>query len=334
MPARTGSTEPQSVQVSAGPPTVQDLVAVPVCTGTIKVHAYSRDTGAVEVGAHLQTGDATGEADYATTDAQGNATLTVALGPLNSPSGYAVAVFSADYSGTAPSTRTNLSGCGATASIEAAVHVPVPNYGNVTATVRDAATRQPIPGANVTGVCQTVDAEQTDTQGVATLTHLQLGTDSITSATCGVTVTAAGYYNGSAAPAVFAGQTATTTVLLTRRLPGVISGTVTDASTGKPIAHARVDAGFLETRTDDDGHYAISDNGLLSSTVPNGPNTIQVIASTDDGTYLPSATKTVTITAGTPVVADFVLTPQCGVATVTGGASTTRRTSTRSPTPR
>ena len=307
----------QDVQVSAGQQTIHDFVAVPVCTGTIEVHAYSGDTGRVEVGVNVQTGDPTGATDYATTDAQGNATLTVALGVLNSPGTYDVGVLSPDGSGTMP-ILVNLSGCGATANVQAPVHVPVVNYGNVTTTVLDASTRKPLQGAAVQAFCQTGGAQFTDAHGVATVNHLRVGTDSTTSATCGVVVGNDGYYNGSAAPAVFADQTATVTVLLTRRLPGVLSGTVTDTDTGKPVAHALVDAGDVEASTDGAGRYAISDNRLLSSSVPNGSNTIDVSARTADGTYLPSASKKVTITAGTPAVADFMLIPQCGVATVTG----------------
>ena len=156
--------------------------------------------------------------------------------------------------------------------------------GSITGTVTVAATGAPKAGAAVS------------TNGASTTTGAD-GTFSLTDVTPGehvVTVSAAGFATMTAAIVVAGGQTATLNFALSP--PGTITGHVTDAAGGSPVAGAAITYQGGEVTTAADGSYTIS--GIAS-----GNQTITASATGYD-----SLTKTAAVPANASVTVDFALT--------------------------
>ena len=161
--------------------------------------------------------------------------------------------------------------------------------GNIAGTVTDASTGDPIEGANVTANGY---SDITDANG-----HYNITVDA---GTYNVTASANGYQTSSQTNiTVDAGETTSVDFELTL-LPGNIAGTVTDASTGDPIAGATVTADGNSATTDANGAYTINN-------VSPGDYTVTASAAK----YVEQS-KTVTVTAGTTTTLNFELIPMNG----------------------
>lgn len=133
-------------------------------------------------------------------------------------------------------------------------------FGTLTGTVTDATTAEPIEGAWVRvgwrfGV--------TDADGSYTLEDVVTGDRN-------VRVSKWGYYSSSATVTILPGETTTYDVALEPLGYGDVSGIVTDATTGDPIAGARVQVGFWwfnAAYTDDTGAYLVEDVVAADQTV-------------------------------------------------------------------
>jgi thermitase len=158
--------------------------------------------------------------------------------------------------------------------------------GSITGTVTSAKDGSAIVGATVTDGTRTTT---TDATGKYTISNVPPGTYQ-------VAASKSGYYSFSSSVTVVAGTTTVANFPLTEIIvPGSISGTVTSAKDGSPIVGATVTDGTRTTTTDSTGKYTISN-------VP--PGTYQVTAS-KAGYH--SSTVTVTVLAGSTVVANFSL---------------------------
>src|SRR6266851_3319947 len=118
-----------------------------------------------------------------------------------------------------------------------------------------------------------------------------------------MTAQAAGYQSESATATVGGGSTTTQNFALTAQVTQ-LSGTVTDASTSRPIAGATVSAGTSSAVTDANGAYTIA--GLA-------PGTYTATATASGYT---SQSASVTLTASTTTTQNFALAPNPG--TITG----------------
>jgi len=162
-------------------------------------------------------------------------------------------------------------------------------------TVTIASTANPIAGASVSTQPATTTVT-TDAQGNYTISDVAPGFYT-------VTASASGYFAGNAGVTVTAGQTATCNLALQPEpTTGTISGTVTDMSTGNPIAGASVSTQPATTTvtTDAQGNYAISD-------VEQGYYTVTASAS---GYFDESAN--ITVTAGQTTTCNLELQPTTG----------------------
>jgi len=181
-------------------------------------------------------------------------------------------------------------------------NIPCQGSGTVAGTVTDAATAAPIAGATVsyngTGPDghQVASSTTTDSTG-----HYSVAGIAVTS--YAMTAQATGYQSQSATATVGGGSTTTQNFALTAQTTR-LSGTVTDASTSKPVAGATVSAGTASATTDASGAYAIT--GL-----PPGTYTATATAS-----GYASQSATVTLAAGTTTTQNFALAPNPG--TITG----------------
>lgn len=138
-----------------------------------------------------------------------------------------------------------------------------PTVGTVSGIVRNAATNQPIPGATVmaAGISATSGGN-----GSFTLSNIPAGVQT-------VSATAAGFNPASASVTVIAGANVTQDIAMTPLL-GTITGTITNADNGDPIAGAAitvVETG-LSTTSGSDGSFIVVN-------VPAGVQTLNVTAS-------------------------------------------------------
>jgi hypothetical protein len=125
--------------------------------------------------------------------------------------------------------------------------VPCRGYGKLTGTVTDSLTGNPVAGATVSYAgASTV----TDISGSYILQTAPLGTYQLTAA-------APGYSSGSQAVTVNPAATSTQGFSLVP-LPGGISGVVTDAGTGLPVAGATVAYSGGSVTTDSAGAYSLA----------------------------------------------------------------------------
>ncbi|MBI2919215.1 MAG: S8 family serine peptidase [Chloroflexi bacterium] len=158
--------------------------------------------------------------------------------------------------------------------------------GTIAGTVTDASTGIPVPGATVSDGTRSAT---TDASGAYTLASVPAGSYT-------VTASRTGYSSTSQTVSVVAGATATADFALSPvPTTGTITGKVTSASTGAPIAGARVTAGNRTVFTDAGGNYTISN---LS------PGTYRVEAETPG---YRKVRRTVSLAAGATVVLDFSL---------------------------
>ena len=164
-----------------------------------------------------------------------------------------------------------------------------PPPGTIVGTVTDASTGLPIQGANVTA---NGDYNITDADGYYMITS--------DPGDYNITASAAGYYSNSTSETVITEQTITVDFELTP-LPGVIAGTVTDASTGDPISGANVTANGVSVSTGADGSYSIE--------LAPGNYTVTV---SKDG-YESSSETNITVITGNTTTVDFELTPTPGI---------------------
>ncbi len=157
--------------------------------------------------------------------------------------------------------------------------------GTIDGTITDASTALPMTGASITadGYSATTDAEG----------HYSI---EVPPGTYSVTVSSTKYVSQSKTATVTSNTTTTLDFALTPA-NGTISGTVTDSSTGDPIAGATVTANGVSVSTGTDGTYSIE--------VP--PGTYDVTGSADG--YEDSSKTGVTVVAGETTPVDFELTP-------------------------
>jgi carboxypeptidase family protein/calcineurin-like phosphoesterase family protein/Big-like domain-containing protein len=183
---------------------------------------------------------------------------------------------------------------GSTSTLFDSGSIPCRGYGALAGTVNDALTGNPVAGATISY------------QGASTLTNSS-GTYSLLKAPLGsyqLTVDAPGYSSRSQAVTVNPAAT-TNTVFKVTPMPGTLTGVVSDAGTGLPLAGATVSYSGGQAVTDSAGAYSLGDMA--------------------EGTYLVGAsasgyaatTQTVTIGPGQAAVQNFVL-AQAGVGTVDG----------------
>jgi len=157
--------------------------------------------------------------------------------------------------------------------------------GTIAGTVVDASTEDPIEGATITANGYSVT---TDTEGQYTIQLLH--------ETYTVTASATKYHSQSK-PATVTAETTTTLNFTLTPINGTISGTVTDSSTGNPIAGATVTANGISVSTGADGTYTIE--------VP--PGTYNVTVSMNG--YKDSSKTDITVGAEEAKIVDFELTP-------------------------
>jgi len=165
---------------------------------------------------------------------------------------------------------------------------PLPPPGHIAGTVKDAATGNPIVGANVS---TSSHFDLTNVSGKYNITNLTAGTYS-------VTASATGYQTASqTAVAVVSGQTTSLNFTLTLvPTTGHVTGTVTDESTGNPIQGANITA---------DGHSVLtSASGAYDIELQAGTYTVTVSAAG----YDESSETGVIVTAGQSTTLNFELT--------------------------
>jgi hypothetical protein len=138
-------------------------------------------------------------------------------------------------------TATSVVGGGSTATQNFAL---TSSASTLTGTVTDAVAGTPVSGATVSA--GTASAS-TNANGVFTITGLAPGTYT-------ATASATGYAAQSASVTITAASTTTQNFALSPN-PGTISGTVTDAATGAPIAGATVSYSGGSAITDGNGNY-------------------------------------------------------------------------------
>jgi len=167
----------------------------------------------------------------------------------------------------------------------AVASAPVPP-GAITGQVTDAEDGSAVPGAQVTDGIRTA---LTDAAGTYTVGDVPPGTYE-------VVASKEGYQTSSLTVTVLSATTALADFSLTKVLvPGVITGSVTDAKDGSPIVGAAVTDGTRTATTDASGTYIIAD-------VP--PGSYDVTASKSG---YENSSLTVTVSEGTTAVSDFSL---------------------------
>src|SRR5216683_2522627 len=180
-------------------------------------------------------------------------------------------------------------------------NIPCQGNGTLAGVVTDGGSGAGIAGATVsysgTGPAGLVSGSTpTDATG-----HYSVAGIAVTSYS--MTAQAAGYQSQSATATVGGGSTTTQNFALTGQATR-LSGTVSDASTTRPIAGATVSAGTASAVTDANGAYTIA--GLA-------PGTYTATATASGYT---SQSASVTLTASTTTTQNFALAPNPG--TITG----------------
>jgi len=191
-------------------------------------------------------------------------------------------------SGYTSQSRPVTVGPGASATVNAALP---PNPGNVTGTVTDSGTAQPINGATVSD-----GATSTTTNGNGVYTFINLAEGGYT-----VSAVAPGYASQTATITVGPGATLTQNFALQPN-PATISGVVSDSVTAQAVLGASVSA-----------------SGVPGTLTTNGAGQF-TLSSLAAGTYLitvtasgyQSQTRSVAVTAGATSTQNFVLIPNPG----------------------
>jgi outer membrane protein OmpA-like peptidoglycan-associated protein len=122
-------------------------------------------------------------------------------------------------------------------------------YGTVNGVVLDAASGQPIAGAAV----NLADAALTSDGGG------RFGLAKVDAGKVRVAASATGYTPGATTAGLKAGDTIQVTVTLEPITIGTITGIITDAATGRPVAGAQVLAGGQMVETDAQGRFSLSE---------------------------------------------------------------------------
>jgi len=249
--------------------------SVPVPPGAMTGQVTDAEDGSAISGAEVSDGIRT-----AVTDAVGMYTIDDV-----SPGSYQVTASKEGYQ-TSSLTVNVPSGITALANFSLS-QIIVP--GSITGSVTDAEDGSPIAGAAVTDGTRTVT---TDASGKYTIADVPAGSYE-------VTASKEGYHSSSLTVTVLSRSSAVANLVLTQVIvPGSITGSVTDAEDGSPIAGAAVTDGTRMTTTDATGKYNIAN-------VPAG--TYQVTASKEG--YV-SVTLTATVVSGGISVMNFSLNPK------------------------
>jgi thermitase len=172
--------------------------------------------------------------------------------------------------------------------------------GSISGQVTDTENGSAISGAQVTDGTRTAT---TDATGEYTIADVPAG---------GYEVTASkeGYQSASLTVNVISGGTSTANIPLNEVvLPGSITGSVTDAETGSPIAGATVSDGTRTAATDTSGEYTLAD-------VPEG--TYQVTASKEG---YESSSVTMNVISGDTAVANLSLNEVALPGSITGAVT-------------
>jgi len=247
----------------------------PVPPGTITGQVTDAEDGSAISGAQVSDGTGT-----ATTDASGEYTMA------DVPAGdYEVTASKEGYE-TSSLTVNVISGSTTLADFSLS-EVILP--GTITGSVTDAEDGLPIAGATVSDGTRTTT---TDATGEYTIIDVPAGNYE-------VTASKEGYHSASLIVTVLSGSNALADFSLTEViLPGSITGSVTDAENGSPIAGATVSGGTRTATTDATGKYTIAN-------VP--PGNYQVTASKSG---YESSMSAVTIVSGGTAVMNFSLNPK------------------------
>ena len=169
--------------------------------------------------------------------------------------------------------------------------------GAITGQVINAEDGSAISGAQVSDGIRT---SLTDTAGIYTI-------DDVSPGSYQLTASKEGYETSSLTVNVLSGSTSLANLALTEViLPGGITGSVTDAADGSPIAGVVVTDGTRTATTDASGRYTLAD-------VPAG--SYEVTASKEN---YHSSFLTVTVLSGSSAVADFSLSPIVVPGSITG----------------
>jgi hypothetical protein len=299
-PASGGVAPPGPYQLviksTTGVPSVASIIRVDTAAslqpGTIRGTVTDSASGLPVAGVSVTNGPRS-----TTTNASG----AYLLGSV--PSGDQVIQFSA--SGYAGVTRTVSVVGGTTYQVDVALAPP----GTVAGRVTDAATGAALAGATITYPGGTATADAT---GAYTISGIAAGPALIAAS-------AAGHVSAERTVTVVAGTTTTADFPLTVA-DTFLTGGVTDAATGDPVANATVTAAGKATTTDVLGRFRID--------VAAGTWTITVTA-----TGYTSQSHDAIVTTGTYAVTDFALTASSGgSATLTFAPSADAYVSQTSPT--
>jgi thermitase len=258
----------------------------PVLPGSISGKVTDAEDGSPVVGAAVTDGTRT-----ALTDGAGTYTID------NVPPGTYQAVASKEGYETSSSTGSVLQGTTAVADFSLN---QITNPGAITGTVTDAEDGSLIVGATVSDGTRTV---VTDAAGQYTI-------DDVPPGSYQVVASKEGYQSSSLTATVLAGNTTVANLCLNEIVvTGSITGSVTDAQNGVPIAGATVTDGTRATTTDATGKYTIAD-------LPAG--TYQVTAG-KSGYH--SSSSTVTVVSGGTAVVNFSLNEVILPGSITGSVT-------------
>lgn len=245
----TGSRTIKVVKTGYQTYTAQVTVATGTTTCTVALTPVST-SGSVEgtvtdaaTGKPLQGAEVTGGSTRCSTDESGSYALT------GVPAGdCAVTVSKAGYSSTAETVTVN---AGATVTKDFALTASQ-GSGVLQGTVTDSASGKALKGVLVVARGPHGGEASTDKSGAYRITGLGAGTFS-------VEATLSGYNSYSTSTAVTSGSTVTLSFTMTATSnKGTLKGTVTDSSTGAPIAGARITYADRSAETDASGYYELA----------------------------------------------------------------------------
>ena len=259
------------------------------------------------------------------TNAQGEFTFNrlVDLGHENTPVHYSVQAFppAGSPSGSASGFSTFfLESCGAEASTEIFIRIPVENRGALEGVVRDEETLEPLGGATVRACLSVCNETLSAPDGTYRFPSLHVGYDGQTAQSYTLTGIKSGHYTtfASPSPTVRANETTQADLKLLRQRYGRLEGTITDVVSGAPIPEAAVQDFFgcafnsICAITNRDGQYA-------DPQVPLGTRNAPFFRSfTYTATGYWPVTRGATFTADTTQVVNVQLLKECEAARVVG----------------
>ena len=262
----------QSVTVSAGNTTSQNF-ALNAALGSITGQVSDASTGLAIAGATVSYSGGSSTANSAGQYSLANvAAGTYAL--TASASGYAIQNQSVTVAAGGTATQN---------------FTLTPNPGTISGIVADAVTNAPLSGVAVTYVAGSTTS---NAQGRYTFSNVAQGTFTLTAST-------PNYGSQSQTATVGAGASVTQNFGLAPN-PATISGTVTDATSGQPIAGATVSYSGGSTSTNAQGQYTVTNVG-------EGSYAVTAAAANYAG-----QSETVSVGAGATVTQNFALVPNPG----------------------